>query len=45
MATGNAGLKDTLLGDELRVKGNRLDLIAFFRLFDQATGTFNIVVP
>jgi alkyl sulfatase BDS1-like metallo-beta-lactamase superfamily hydrolase len=45
MATGTAGLKETILGDELRVKGNRLDLVTFFRLFDETKGTFNIVVP
>ena len=45
MATGTAGLKETLFGDELRVKGNRLDLVSFFRMFDETRGTFNIVVP
>jgi len=45
MATGTAGLKETILGDELSVKGSRLDLVAFFRLFDQTKGTFNIVEP
>ena len=45
MMTGQAGLKDTLFGDELSIKGSRLDLIGFFRLLDKPTGTFNIVTP
>ena len=45
MLTGTAGLKETLLGDELSVEGSRLDLVSFFRLFDPTPGTFNIVEP
>lgn len=45
MLAGEAGLKDTLLGDELEVDGSRLALIAFFRLMDTPDGKFNIVVP
>jgi alkyl sulfatase BDS1-like metallo-beta-lactamase superfamily hydrolase len=45
MLTGNAGLKETLFGDELSVEGSRLDLVSFFRLFDETKGTFNIVEP
>ncbi|MGJ8669675.1 MAG: alkyl/aryl-sulfatase [Oceanococcus sp.] len=39
------GLKDTLMSDELKVEGSRLDLIRFFRLFDQPDGRFAIVTP
>lgn len=42
---GEAGLKDTLLGDELSVEGSALDLISFFRLFEKPEGRFNIVAP
>jgi alkyl sulfatase BDS1-like metallo-beta-lactamase superfamily hydrolase len=45
MLAGQAGLKDTLLGDDLEVEGSRLDLVSFFRLFDKPDGTFNIVTP
>jgi len=45
MLTGKAGLKDTLLSDDLEIDGSRLDLVSFFRLFDKPTGTFNIVTP
>jgi alkyl sulfatase BDS1-like metallo-beta-lactamase superfamily hydrolase len=42
---GKAGLKDTLLSDELEVEGSTLDLLRFFALLDKPTGTFNIVTP
>jgi alkyl sulfatase BDS1-like metallo-beta-lactamase superfamily hydrolase len=45
MLTGNAGLKETLFGNELNVEGSRLDLVSFFRLFDETKGTFNVVEP
>ncbi|MGB8331631.1 MAG: alkyl sulfatase dimerization domain-containing protein [Polyangiales bacterium] len=45
MLTGRAGLKDTLLSDELTIEGSKLDLVSFFRLFDKPGGTFNIVTP
>ncbi len=45
MLTGNAGIKDTLFSDDLKVEGSRLDLLGFFRLFDKPDGTFNIVIP
>ncbi len=45
MAIGQAGIKDTLLSDQLDVSGNRLDLIRFFRLFDKPDGKFAIVTP
>ena len=45
MMTGTAGVKDTLLGDDLRVAGSRIDLIRFFGLIDKAPRTFPIVTP
>lgn len=42
---GQAGLKETLLGDNLSLEGNILDLIGFFSLLEKPTGTFNIVTP
>lgn len=42
---GQAGLKDTLMSDDLAVEGSRLDLLRFFRLFDNPDGTFAIVTP
>ena len=36
MMTGTAGVKDTLLGDQLQVGGCRIDLLRFFGLFDMA---------
>ncbi|MGB0585086.1 MAG: alkyl sulfatase dimerization domain-containing protein, partial [Candidatus Puniceispirillaceae bacterium] len=43
MLTGQAGIKDTLMSDDLNVDGSRLDLIRFFRLFDMPDGRFAIV--
>ncbi len=40
---GTAGAKDTLLSDELKVKGSRIDLVKFLGLMDKAPGTFPIV--
>jgi len=45
MLTGQAGLKDTLFSDDLKIEGSKLDLVSFFRLFDKPDGTFNIVTP
>jgi alkyl sulfatase BDS1-like metallo-beta-lactamase superfamily hydrolase len=45
MLAGTAGLKDTLLNDDLRVEGSRIDLVRFFTLIDKAPGTFAIVTP
>jgi len=42
---GEAGLKDTLFGDDLSVEGSKLDLINFFSMLDKPLGTFNIVTP
>jgi linear primary-alkylsulfatase len=40
---GTAGVRDTLLSDDLQVDGSALDLVRFFSLFDKASGTFPIV--
>jgi alkyl sulfatase BDS1-like metallo-beta-lactamase superfamily hydrolase len=43
MMTGTAGLRDTLLSDDLQVIGSRLDLVRFFSLLDRFPGTFPVV--
>jgi len=43
MMAGTAGVKDTLLSDDLQVGGSRIDLVRFFMLIDKAPGTFPIV--
>jgi alkyl sulfatase BDS1-like metallo-beta-lactamase superfamily hydrolase len=45
MMTGSVKLTDLLVGDELKTRGSRLDLVRFFALFDKAKGTFAIVTP
>ena len=45
MVTGKAGISDTLLSDDLKVEGSRVDLVRFFTLFEQPNGSFNIVTP
>lgn len=45
LAVGEAGLKDTLFGDALKVDGSRVELARFFALFDKPDGRFNIVTP
>ncbi len=45
MAVNQAGIKDTVMSDDLEVEGSRLDLIRFFRLFDKPDGRFAIVTP
>ena len=45
MMTGTAGVKDTLLGDDLQVSGSRIGLLRFFSLIDKAPRTFAIVTP
>ena len=41
--TGAAGGSDLLLSDQSDIEGSRIDLARFFRLLDQAPGTFAIV--
>jgi alkyl sulfatase BDS1-like metallo-beta-lactamase superfamily hydrolase len=43
MIAGTAGAKDTLLSDDLQVKGSKVDLVRFFGLLDKANGLFPIV--
>jgi alkyl sulfatase BDS1-like metallo-beta-lactamase superfamily hydrolase len=43
MMAGTAGIKDTLLSDDLKIGGSSIDLIRFFTLIDKAPGTFAIV--
>jgi len=43
MMAGTAGVKDTLLSDDLEIDGSEIDLVRFFTLIDKAPGTFAIV--
>ncbi len=43
MMAGTAGVKDTLMSDDLKTSGSTLDLVRFFSLIDKAPGTFAIV--
>ena len=43
MIAGTAGVKDTLLSDDLKVGGSKIDLVRFFGLIDKAPGNFAIV--
>ena len=43
MIAGTAGVKDTLMSDDLKVTGSKIDLVRFFGLIDKAPGTFAIV--
>lgn len=43
MMAGTAGVKDTLLSDDLKIGGSKIDLVRFFTLIDKAPGTFAIV--
>jgi alkyl sulfatase BDS1-like metallo-beta-lactamase superfamily hydrolase len=45
MLTGQAGIKETLLSDDLETSGNRVELVRFLTLFDKPDGTFPIVTP
>jgi alkyl sulfatase BDS1-like metallo-beta-lactamase superfamily hydrolase len=45
MMTGSAGPVALLTSDETEIEGSTLDLARFFRLLDQAPGTFAIVTP
>ena len=45
MIIGTAGVKDTLMSDDLKITGSKIDLIRFFRLIEKAPGTFAIVTP
>ncbi len=43
LMAGTARAKDTLLSEEFKVTGSRIDLVRFFSLLDKAAGTFPIV--
>ena len=43
MMAGTAGIKDTLMSDDLKIDGSKIDLVRFFTLIDKAAGTFAIV--
>ena len=43
IVAGTAGAKDTLMSDDLKVKGSRIDLVRFFSLIDKPKGNFAIV--
>ena len=43
MIAGTAGIKDTLLSDDLKIDGSKIDLVRFFGLIEKAPGTFPIV--
>lgn len=43
MIAGTAGVKDTLLSDDLKIGGSKIDLIRFFSLIEKTSGTFAIV--
>ena len=45
MATGSAGIKETVFSDDLETGGSRLDLVRFLLLFDKPEANFNIVTP
>ncbi|MCX5768325.1 MAG: MBL fold metallo-hydrolase [Gemmatimonadetes bacterium] len=45
MMAGTAGFKDTLMSDQLKVAGSKVDVIRFFMLIDKSPGTFAIVTP
>ena len=42
MVAGTAGVKDTLMSDDLKVDGSKIDLVRFFALIDKAPGNFAI---
>ena len=43
MIAGTAGVKDTLLSDDLKIGGSKIDLVRFFGLIEKAPGTCAIV--
>jgi len=43
--TGEAGIQETLFGDELTVEGSKLDLVRFLKSLDKIDGNYNIVTP
>ncbi len=45
LVTQQAGLRDLLFSDQLRIEGSRLTLLEFFRKLDRPSGSFPIVTP
>ena len=45
LVTGSAGIRDTVLSDDLDIDGSRIDLVRFFGLLDKPDGRFAIVTP
>jgi alkyl sulfatase BDS1-like metallo-beta-lactamase superfamily hydrolase len=45
MLTGEAGIPDLLLSEDIELEGSKLDLARFFSLLDKPDGRFNIVTP
>lgn len=45
LGIGDAGLKDLVMSDDLRVEGSRLKLLSFLSLLDKPDGRFPIVTP
>jgi len=43
--TGQAGIKELLLSDEIQMEGSKVGLLRFFSLFDKPEGRFDIVTP
>ncbi len=45
MGVGEAGLRELLMSDDLRVEGSRVQLLLFFSMLDRPDGRFAIVTP
>ena len=45
MVAGTAGVKDTLMSDDLKVTGSTIDLVRFFGLIEKSDGRFAVVTP
>ncbi|WP_035385066.1 alkyl/aryl-sulfatase [Ferrimonas futtsuensis] len=45
LASRQVAMQDLVTGDNLRVDGSIMDMVAFFRLFEPAEADFNIIEP
>jgi alkyl sulfatase BDS1-like metallo-beta-lactamase superfamily hydrolase len=45
MIAGTAGVKDTLMSDDMKIGGSKIDLVRFFGLIEKAPGVFPVVTP
>ena len=43
MMAGTAGIKDTLMSDDLKIDGSKIDLGRFLTLIEKAPGVFPVV--